>query len=178
MRILKIELPATLTSTDPDVSLASDSLREQLRRELDALKDDLGEDVRRRVSTYFPSHFTIFVRFFFGENDNSAKVILWIDDPIVRWPSGLFARRAWRLSVPIATHIAKETFEARVKSIGITFNEKRARVVSLAPAGMARSRDPDCHGGADKRGLLACRASLGVGLADRPQIGTKHCART
>jgi hypothetical protein len=134
MRILKIELPATLTSTDPDVSLASDSLREQLRRELDALKDDLGEDVRRRASTYFPSHFTIFVRFFFGEEVNSAKVILWIDDPIVRWPSGLFARRAWRLSVPIAIHIAKETFEVRVKSIGITFNEKRARVVSLAPA--------------------------------------------
>ena len=51
MRILKIELPATLTSTDPDVSLASDSLREQLRRELDALKDDLAEDVRRRAST-------------------------------------------------------------------------------------------------------------------------------
>jgi hypothetical protein len=134
MRILKIELPATLTSTDPDVSLASDSLREQLRRELDALKDDLGEDVRRRASTYFPSHFTIFVRFFFNVDDNSAKVILWIDDPMVRWPSGLFTRRAWRLSVPIVAHIAKEIFEARVKSIGVTFNEKRARVVSLAPA--------------------------------------------
>ena len=32
MRILKIELPATIASVDPDVSLASDLLREQLRR--------------------------------------------------------------------------------------------------------------------------------------------------
>ena len=76
MRILKIELPATLTSTDPDVSLASDSLREQLRRELDALKDDLGEDVRRRASTYFPSHFTIFVRFFFNVDERSRRAKL------------------------------------------------------------------------------------------------------
>ena len=133
MRILKIELPATLTSTDPDVSLASDSLRDQLRRELDALKDDFAEDVRRRATGYVPSGFTIFVRFFFNVDDNSAKVILWIDDPTVRWPSGLFARRAWRLSVPIVSHIAKETFEARVKSIGITINEKKARVASFAP---------------------------------------------
>ena len=134
MRILKIELPATLTSTDPDVSLASDSLREQLRRELDALKDDFAEDVRRRATSYFPSGFTIFVRFFFNVDDNSAKVILWIDDPTMRWPSGLLARRAWRLSVPIVSHIAKETFEARVESIGITINEKKARVASFAPA--------------------------------------------
>ena len=42
MRILKIELPATITSVDPDISLASDALREQLRRELDALKEEGG----------------------------------------------------------------------------------------------------------------------------------------
>jgi hypothetical protein len=60
-------------------------------------------------------------------------VILWIDDPTVRWPSGLFARRAWKLSIPIVTHIVKETFEARVKSIRIDIDEKKARVASLAP---------------------------------------------
>ena len=50
MRILKIELPATITSVDPGVSLASDALREQLRRELEALKEELGESVRRRAA--------------------------------------------------------------------------------------------------------------------------------
>jgi hypothetical protein len=133
MRILKIELPATLTSSDPDVSLASDLLREQLHRELEALRTELAEDVRRRAASYFPPNYTIFVRFFFWVEGNRAAVILWIDDPTVRWPGGLFARRAWRLSVPIVAHIVKESFEERIKSIRMDIHEERARVVSLAP---------------------------------------------
>jgi hypothetical protein len=133
MRILKIELPATIASIDPDVSLASDLLREQLRRELDALKDELGESVRQRVVAYFPSDYTVFVRFHFWVDSNRAKVIVWVDDPTVGWPSGLFARRAWRLSIPIVTHIVQETFQSRAKSIVIAIDEKRARIVSFAP---------------------------------------------
>jgi hypothetical protein len=133
MRILKIELPASLTSTDPDVNLTSGPLREQLRRELEALKDDLAEDVRRRAAAYFPPAYTIFVRFFFPVDEARATAVLWIDDPTVRWPGGLFARRAWKLSVPIASHIIKETFETRVRSVGINVDEKRARIASLAP---------------------------------------------
>ena len=134
MRILKIDPPATITSVDPDISLASDALREQLRRELDALKEELGESVRRRAADFFPSDYTVFVRFFFWMDDNRVKVILWIDAPTVGWPSGLFARRTWRLSIPIVAHIVKETFEARVRSIRIDVDEKKARVASLAPA--------------------------------------------
>jgi hypothetical protein len=134
MRIFKIELPAAIKSIDPDISLASDALRDQLRRELDALTYELGENVRQRAATYFPADFTVFVRFSFWTEANRARVTLWIDDPTVRWPSGLFARRAWRLLVPIVTHIVKETFEARVKSIRIEIDEKKALVSSLAPA--------------------------------------------
>ncbi len=134
MRIFKIELPATIESVDPDISLASDPLREQLRRELDALTPELGEAVRQRAITYFPPEFTVFVRFSFFTTANEARVTLWVDDPTVRWPSGLFARRAWRLLVPVVTHIVREAFEARVKSIRIDVDEKKARVASLAPA--------------------------------------------
>ena len=133
MRILKIELPATIASVDPDVSLASDLLREQLRRELDALKEELGESVRQRVVAYFPSDYTVFVRFHFWVDGNRAKVIVWVDDPTVGWPSGLFARRAWRLSIPIVAHIVQETFQSRAKSIAMAIDEKRARVGSFAP---------------------------------------------
>jgi hypothetical protein len=134
MRIFKIDLPATLASIDPDISLASDPLRDQLRRELDALTLELGENVRQRAATYFPPEFTVFVRFAFFTDDNRARVTLWIDDPTVRWPSGLFARRAWRLLVPVVTHVVRETFEARVRSIRMDIDERRARVTSLAPA--------------------------------------------
>jgi hypothetical protein len=132
MRILKIELPATIASVDPDVSLASDLLREQLRRELDALKEELGESVRQRAVAYFPSDYTVFVRFSFWVDGSRANVTVWIDDPTVRWPSGLFARRAWKLSIPIVSHIVAEVFQARAKSIRIDVDEKRARIVSFA----------------------------------------------
>ena len=134
MRIFKIELPAAFASIDPNVSLASDGLREQLYRELDAVKDELAEGVRRRAATYFPSDYTVFVRFLFPADDPRACVTIWVDDPTVRWPSGLFARRAWSLSIPIVTHIVKETFEARVRSVRIDIDSRRARVASLAPA--------------------------------------------
>jgi hypothetical protein len=134
MRIFKIELPATITSVDPDISLASDQLRAQLSRELEALIHELGENVRQRAATYFPPEFTVFVRFEFFTEDNRAQVTLWIDDPTVSWPSGLFARRAWRLLVPMVTHVVRESFEARVQSIRIDIDEKKARVASLAPA--------------------------------------------
>jgi hypothetical protein len=133
MRILKIELPASIASADPDVSLASDLLREQLRRELDALKEELGESVRQRAMTYFPSDYTVFVRFAFWVDSNKANVTVWIDDPTVRWPTGLFARRAWKLSIPIVSHIVAEVFQARAKSIRLDIDEKRARIVSFAP---------------------------------------------
>ena len=133
MRILKFELPAALASIDPDISLASDVLREQLYRELDALKDKLAEEVRQRAIPYFPPDYSVFVRFLFWAGEDKARVILWIEDPTVRWPSGLLARRAWKLSIPIVTHIVKEVFEARVKSIRMDINEKKVRVSSLAP---------------------------------------------
>jgi hypothetical protein len=134
MRIFKIELPATIASVDPDISLASDQLRAQLSRELEALTHELAENVRQRAATYFPPEFTVFVRFAFFTEDNRAQVTLWIDDPTVSWPSGLFARRAWRLLVPMVTHVVRESFEARVQSIRIDIDEKKARVASLAPA--------------------------------------------
>jgi hypothetical protein len=134
MRICKIELPATIRSSDPDISLAADGLREQLRRELEALTSELGESVRQRAAAYFPSAFTVFVRFIFWVDDNRAKVTVWIDDPTLRWPNSLLARRAWALLIPIIAHIVKETFEARVKSIHIDIDEKKARVASFASA--------------------------------------------
>ncbi len=133
MRIFKIELPATIRSTDPDVSLASDGLREQLGRELDALRQELSETVRTRAATYFPSDYTVFVRLSFAVDEHAAKVTFWIDDPNVRWPNGLFARRAWKLSVPIMTHIVKEIFDARLRSVRFDINEKKARVAAFGP---------------------------------------------
>jgi hypothetical protein len=98
------------------------------------LTHELAENVRQRAATYFPPEFTVFVRFAFFTEDNRARVTLWIDDPTVSWPSGLFARRAWRLLVPMVTHVVRESFEARVQSIRIDIDEKKARVASLAPA--------------------------------------------
>lgn len=133
MRVFKIDLPATLTSLDPEVDLANDAVRDQLHTELGALNGELAEDVRHRVAAYFPPSYTPFVRWQFPADRTQASATVWIDDPTVRWPSGLFARRAWKLSIPIISHIVKETFESRLPSVRIDINERKARIVSLAP---------------------------------------------
>lgn len=133
MRILKIELSAALHSTNPDVSLASEELRAQLFREMEGLRYELGERIRQRASTYFPPEYSIFVRLYFAPENTFVVTHIWVDDPTVRWPAGLFARRAWKLSIPILSHVVKDTFQSRVQSVEMRFSEKDARIVSFAP---------------------------------------------
>lgn len=133
MRILKIEMRATLRSIDPELSLGSDVLREQLLTEMEELKSDLSERIRQRVITYFPPEYTVFARMAFASTGDKVTTIIWIDDPNIPWLAGLFARHAWKLSIPILAHIVRDTFQEGVQSIGMTINEKEARITSYAP---------------------------------------------
>ena len=133
MRVFKVELPVTLGSLDPDLDLTDASVRQQLYEELESLNGELSETIRQRVATYFPPSYTIFARCAFPIGNGNPRVTVWIDDPTVRWPSGLFARRAWTLSVPILSHIVRETFEARLPAVQVDLNERKARIASLAP---------------------------------------------
>ncbi|GBF28270.1 hypothetical protein MnTg02_03334 [bacterium MnTg02] len=133
MRILRIDLPASLKSNNAQINLSSGAVREQFRREMDSLKDELSEIIRHRASAYFPSDYTVYVRISFLPETNGAKTIIWVDDPNVRWPAALFARRAWALSIPILSHIIKETFEERVQSVSMQIDDKKARITSFAP---------------------------------------------
>lgn len=133
MRILRIDLPAWLKSNNSQINLKSETVREQLRREMDSLRGELGEVIRERASAYFPPEYTIFVRISFEAGTNRANATVWVDDPNVRWPAALFARRAWALSIPILSHIIKETFEERVQSISMEINENKARIDSFTP---------------------------------------------
>ena len=134
MRVFKIDLPATLVSLDPNVDLTVDSVRQQLFGELEALDGELGEDMRQRIAAYFPPGYTVFVRTHFPPGALQSLITVWIDDPTIRWPSGLFARRAWTLSIPILAHIVKEALESRLPSVRVDVHERKARIVSLAPA--------------------------------------------
>ena len=62
MRVIKIELPATLSPVDPEISLASDEIRAQLYRELANLDSQINDTVRERARSYFPEAYSVFVR--------------------------------------------------------------------------------------------------------------------
>ncbi len=134
MRVFKISLPAALVSLDPELDLSVDTVRQQLFVELGALNGELSEDMRQRIAAYFPPGYTPFVRLHFPSTGTLSVATVWIDDPTVRWPSGLFARRAWALSIPILAHIVKDTLESRLPSVRIDVQERKARIESLAPS--------------------------------------------
>src|SRR5262245_55201072 len=133
MRILKIEMKATLQSNDPQISLGSDVLREQLFREMNGLRYELGERIRHRAAAYFPPEYSVFVRITFARQDNKATIHMWIEDPTIGWPAGLLARRAWKLSVPILSHVVKDTFQAGVQNVEMQIADGDARITSFAP---------------------------------------------
>ncbi|MGH6816140.1 MAG: hypothetical protein ACREC6_10570 [Hyphomicrobiaceae bacterium] len=133
MRILKIEMKATLQSNDPQISLGSDVLREQLFREMNGLRYELGERIRQRAAAYFPPEYSVFVRIAFARQESTATIHMWIEDPTIGWPAGLLARRAWKLSVPILAHVVKDTFQAGVQNVEMQITDGDASITAFAP---------------------------------------------
>jgi hypothetical protein len=140
MRVIKIELQAALSSADPSISLASDELRGQLFREMQAADAEISERIRQRARSYFPESYSVFVRTRL-EPDRAVTVTeLWVVDPTIRWPAGLLTRSAWRLFIPIMAHAVKESIASQFDNLNIEVRERDARIVVLAPT---RSwRDP------------------------------------
>lgn len=146
MRVIKVDLPANLRSSDPSVTLASDEIRAQLFKELKAMDYELSELVRQRAAGYFPPSYSVFVRTQLAPDKIATLTELWIVDPHVRWPAGLLTRSAWRLFIPVLAHVVKETTSQRFHALDVEMAEKDARVTVLAPT---RSwRDPVLLSGA------------------------------
>jgi hypothetical protein len=133
MRILRIQLNGHLRPTHPGIKLENKDVRQQFRKEMDALLTELTEAIRKRIASYLPEDYSVFVRFLLAEDTASAKVLVWVDDPTIRWPAGLLSRRAWKLSVPVLSHAISESFAERIQGIALDVERSQARVSSFAP---------------------------------------------
>ena len=135
MRIVKIELPGLLHAKDAGLNLDDPTVCARLMRELDGLRGELADRIRAKAAVYLPPTYTPFVRVAFDpQGAPAARVVVWIDDPTVTGVSGLLARRAWQLSVPILAHIVREAVQERLQTLAIEVDESRAKVSAFAPA--------------------------------------------
>jgi hypothetical protein len=132
MRILWIELPAQLGSSNEDVSLSSPEIRQMLFQELEGIRHDLEHLIEARISSYFPQDYEVSVRLHSDRNSPSMQIIVWVSDPNIRWPAGLLARRAWNLSVPILAHVVEEAFSEQVQNVDLKIDKAKARVKAFA----------------------------------------------
>jgi hypothetical protein len=133
MRVIKIDLPATMSPVDPELSLVSDEVRDQLFKELSEIDTEMSETVRQRARSYFPETYSVFVRTLLLPDRVGTSTQLWIVDPNVRWPAGLLTRSAWRLFVPIFSHVVKDAMSSRMPGVKFHMREKDAKVTVLAP---------------------------------------------
>lgn len=133
MRVIKINLPATLSPVDPELSLASDEIRSQLYRELANLDTQINENVRERARQYFPEEFSVFVRTLADPDRVATSTELWIVDPNIRWPAGLLTRSAWRLFIPIFAHVIREAMSSQMPGVKFHIKEQDAKISVLAP---------------------------------------------
>jgi hypothetical protein len=133
VRILRIQLNGQLRPTHPGIKLENKDVRQQFCKEMDGLLTELTEAIRKRIASYFPEDYSVFVRFLMAPESDSAKVLVWVDDPTIRWPAGLLSRRAWKLSVPVLAHAVSEAFAERIQGIALDIDRSHSRVSSLAP---------------------------------------------
>ena len=133
MRIIKLDLPATFRSSDPEISLVSDEIRKQFFVELQRMDQELSEYVRLRAAGYLPPTYSVFVRTQLQPEKTGTLTQLWIVDPTIRWPVGLLTRSAWKLFVPILSHVVRDTVMERFQGVEVEMREKDARVTVLAP---------------------------------------------
>ncbi len=133
MRVIKIELPAILGSADQSFTLETEEVRTQLYHELKTLEYELSEVVRQRAAGYFPPTYSVFVRTLLRQDAIGTRTELWVVDPHIGWPAGLLTRSAWRLFVPVLSHIVKEATMQRFPTLTVDMTEKDARVAVLAP---------------------------------------------
>lgn len=132
MRILKIHVTGVLRSMQPAVDLGQEPVKAQLFRDLEALRYELGERIRAKAMSYLPPHYAIFVRVTFEPAGNKAIATFWIDDPTVSGVNGLLARRAWKLSTPILSHVVREAFQERLQTFALEVDDSKAKVESFA----------------------------------------------
>jgi hypothetical protein len=133
MRVIKIDLPASMSPVDPELSLVSDEIRNQLFKELAEIDTEMSEVVRQRARSYFPEDYSVFVRTILLPDRVGISTELWIVDPNIRWPAGLLTRSAWRLFVPIFAHAVQDAMSSRMPGVKFHMREKDARVTVLAP---------------------------------------------
>lgn len=133
MRILKIELTGVLHPKAEGLDLSSEAVQSQLYRELDALRLDLAERIRTKATAYLPADYTVFVRVNFERPGNKVAATFWIDDPAVSGMSGMLARRAWKLSVPILSHVFRDAVQERLQTLTVVVDDSKARIASYAP---------------------------------------------
>ncbi len=133
MRVIKIDLPASMSPVDPEISLVSDEVRDQLFRELAEIDAEMREVVRERARSYFPEDYSVFVRTLLRPDRVGISTELWIVDPNIRWPAGLLTRSAWRLFVPIFSHAVQDAMSSRMPGVKFHMKEKDAKVTVLAP---------------------------------------------
>jgi len=134
MRILKLEMPGVLHAKTAEIKLDDPAVQAQLYPELDKLSSELSERIRTKAQAYLPREYTLFSRVTFDPRGNQVRVVMWIDDPTVSGFSGLLARRAWQLSVPIMAHIVREAVQERLQTLAVEIDEPKTIVSAFAPS--------------------------------------------
>lgn len=133
MRMMRFEFTATVKSLSPGISLEPANVRRQFFQELQEIVPELTELCRRRIASYFPADYSVFVRIALAPDTGGIRFVIWIDDPTIRWPAGLLARRAWKLSVPVLAHAVSDAFAERLQGVQVIVDRQAARITALAP---------------------------------------------
>lgn len=133
MRLLKIDLPVTYRAREPNLDLNDADMRDWLANEFAAQHDALIETMRIRAAGLLPPTYETFVRIKPGSDPETVRVVFWIDDPTIRWPSGLIARRAWSLSLPILANVVEDAFANAFQQLAISVDQSNAKISALAP---------------------------------------------
>lgn len=131
MRAIKIDLPGRISVSTGEAA-GSDFSRE-VYDHLARYELELCHAIAQRAKAYFPADYRVFACFRPKPEAFEITTEIWVLDPTVRWRGTFFARRAWRLLLPVISGAATSVFAENLQQVAVAIDAEKSGVTVYSP---------------------------------------------
>ena len=128
MRIIKVEIPATLQMQDPDNTLQSPEVRQQVAAYVRDREPNLAESITVKAREYFSADYSVFTVLRPDGDKLQLATEIWVVDPSIRSWHAVFARRGWLVILPVLARVTESVLADGLQPVTVVTKADAATV--------------------------------------------------